>query len=357
MNVQVLQAEQLDAAHLAAWSRIQRSQPLYDSPFFNPEFTLAIASVRQDVRIAVLTDGRETVGFFPFQQSRWRTARPVGAGFSQFHAPLMAADFPWNIADLLRQIGLRHWAYDHLPTAIAQFDQSHERIGDSYFIDLSGGFEAYSQARYAAGSHIVEQTIRKQRKLLRDHPDLHFELHTTDSQAFESLLTWKRMQHHRTGVFDVFRRPWVLRLLETIRDADGEHFHGVLSALYARGRPIAVHLGLCNEHVAHMWYPAYDVQFAPYSPGILLFLEMARAFAARGVRRMDFGPGGQRFKQSLASGSLPVAIGVAERSRWKQSLRRGWSATRAWVRSTPLAVPARVPARWMFRFKQWLAWR
>ena len=41
--------------------------PQLDNPFFRPEFTQAVAAVRDDVEVAVLEIQQQPVGFFPYQ--------------------------------------------------------------------------------------------------------------------------------------------------------------------------------------------------------------------------------------------------------------------------------------------------
>ena len=67
-----------------AWSQIQRDNEELASPYFRPEFTQAVASVRGDVEVAVLEDHGEIVGFFPYQRGRGGVARPVGGRLSDF---------------------------------------------------------------------------------------------------------------------------------------------------------------------------------------------------------------------------------------------------------------------------------
>ena len=61
---------------------MQRSAPELMNPFLSPGFTLAVARVRADTRVAVLEDGADIVGFFPFAHTRLRIARPVAPGVS-----------------------------------------------------------------------------------------------------------------------------------------------------------------------------------------------------------------------------------------------------------------------------------
>jgi len=357
MRYQVLPARQLDASHLACWERLRTANAVYDSPFFCREFMLAVAAVRDDVHVALMEQGDEVVGIFPFQKSRWSAARPVGAGFSEFHGPLFMPGLSWRVEEWLRGCGLGAWSYDHLPTAIRQFEPYHHRVGAAPFVDLSAGFQAYWQGKRGTRSRLSQRLEQQERKLSRELGEVEFELHDASDPAFNCLINWKTAQHIRTGVQDVFQWAWVIELLKQIRGTQTPRFSGMLSVLRAGGTPLAVHLGMRTATVAHMWYPTYSVPYAKYSPGTLLFVKLAERLADLGIQRVDFGPGAQPYKQRLMTGALPVAIGVAETSRARQVMRRSLAAARDWTRSSPLAAPARVPRRMLAQVGRWLGSR
>jgi CelD/BcsL family acetyltransferase involved in cellulose biosynthesis len=70
-----------------------------------------------------------------------------------------------------------------------------------------------------------------------------------------------------------------------------------------------------SREVLHWWFPAYAPRFAPYSPGILLLLRIARAAAAAGIRAIDLGKGDSRYKSSLMNCTAPLAEGCVDASR------------------------------------------
>jgi len=337
MHVAVYAANDLPPTWLAAWSRWQQADPDLASPFFSPEFTRAVERARGGVEVGVLLDDdQQPVGFFPFQRTACCFAQPVGAGFSEFHGVVAAPGCRWDVAELLRGCGLAAWHYDHVPLTQAQFSSGHVHIGGSPCIDLSDGFTAWHQAKRKSGSAVVTQADRKLRKLSREVGAVRFELHDESESGFNCLLGWKSAQHRRTGVVDVFERPWVVRLLDEVRRAADDDFRGQLSVLYAGATPVAVHLGIRSRATAHIWYPAYDPRFAGYSPGLVLLVQLTRALAEAGAQRIDLGPGDQPYKQRLKSGDLDVAIGVADRFPLVARVRRIVHRVRGWLRHRPV---------------------
>src|SRR5437764_897123 len=121
MNINVVTFEELTKAQIEAWSEIQLAEPLLASPYFRPEFTQAVSAVRDDVEVAVLTDGVRPVGFLPFHRSRWKVGYPVGLRLSDFHGLIAPATIECDPLELLRACHLNAWHFDHLVSASRTF--------------------------------------------------------------------------------------------------------------------------------------------------------------------------------------------------------------------------------------------
>lgn len=355
MNIRVLTADQLTPELVAAWSACQCENPALDSPHFRPEFTAAVAAVRNDVEIAVLEEGTP-VGFFPFHRVKDRVGVPVGGRLSDFQGLIACQGLSWNVEALMEGCGLRVWRFNHLISqpSFAPYCFAAEV---SPYMDLSAGVEAYNAGRQARGSDEPSRTRRKLRKLERDIGPLRFEAHASDPSVFAQLIDWKRSQYHRTGETDVFSYPWTLALLERILEERGDAFAGMLSALYAGDRLAAAHLGMRSYGVLHAWFPVYNHEMAAYSPGLILFAELAKNAQSLGIRRIDLAKGMTRMKQELMSASTQVSEGCFSRSRLAPLLRRAWSRTRQKLHTTPLRAVLRFPARIVRRLRDHLEFR
>jgi CelD/BcsL family acetyltransferase involved in cellulose biosynthesis len=356
-TITTLPANRLTAEQLAAWARFQREDPAVDSPYFRPEFTQAVAAVREDVKVAVIEEDGEPAGFFPFQRGRWGIGRPVGGPMSDFQGVIARPGLTWSADELVRGCGLRAWDFDHLVAAQGAFRSFHRVQAESPYMDLSRGFEAYQAERQEAGSMLLRQTLRKTRKAEREVGPLRFEAHTADPRAFAALVEWKAGQYRRTKATNVFAQGWPLRLLERVLGHSGEEFAGMLSALYLGDKLSAVHLWMRSRGVLHSWFPAYDPDLGAYSPGLVLLVEMARQAPALGIRRIDLGKGTKDYKSSFMSGAIALAEGSVALHPLLRMLRHGWHRTRAWMRSSPLGAPARLAARWTRPLRGWLAFR
>jgi CelD/BcsL family acetyltransferase involved in cellulose biosynthesis len=272
----------MDAELIRQWAHVQRGDRAFDSPFFSPEFTAAVAAVREDVEVAVLERAGEPVGFFPFQRDARGIGRPVGLRLSDLQGVVVQADCDWRAEELIRCCDLRAWHFDHLLASQTAFGPFQFVEEESPYIDLSGGFDAYADERREAGSAVIHQTQRKARKVAREVAPLRFELNTTDRDVFAALRNWMSIQRRETGTLDVLDLPWALALVERIAVTKASGFQGVMSALYAGDELLAAHLGMASERVLHFWLPAYNRAYGRFSPGSILLLELARAAAATG---------------------------------------------------------------------------
>jgi CelD/BcsL family acetyltransferase involved in cellulose biosynthesis len=306
VNVRIVTAGALAASDLARWSELQRARPLYRSPFFRPEFTLAVARVR-DVRVAVVEDAGAVAGFLPFEVGRRRRGRPVGRPFSDYHGPVLDDAAAIDARALVRACGLATWSFDHLPAGIAAFAPHVWGQGASPYLDLAEGFDAEAAGGRAPSD--IRGALRKARKLAREVGPLRFIAQSDDPDLLAQTIAWKRRQYAATGVTDVLADAGARELLGHVHAARATGFAGVLSVLHAGDQVAALHLGVRASGVLHSWFPAYNPQLHRYSPGLVLLLELAGAVPALGIRELDFGKGEARYKLALATGTVPLHEG------------------------------------------------
>jgi CelD/BcsL family acetyltransferase involved in cellulose biosynthesis len=341
MQIQSLPIAALPFEDLQIWSDLQRGDVALHSPFFRAEFIQAVAAVREDVEVAVLREGAETVGFWPYQRAAGGIGNPVGAGLSDYHGPILRAGFSIEPERVLEALGLRAWNFDHLPASMADFLPYHRRVSESPYLDLSQGYEGYRNARMPLRSDEISQSLRKSRKLGREIGTVHVEFHTTRQAVFEQLLAWKQQQYDRTGVPNVLARTWVIPLLERILKSNTPHFRPVLSALFAGDRLAAAHLGMISGTVLHYWFPAYDVELARYSPGSAILLHSAEACPEHGIQSIDLGKGPEQYKRRFMSGVHRVAEGFVDLRPIPRAVRGTWWRARNWVHTSRWRQPAR----------------
>lgn len=354
-TIQVHKLSELTAADWSLWLDIQQHSELLASPYFRPEFSQAVAAVRHDVEAARIIDAGQTVGFFPFQRGSLNLGKPVGGKLSDYHGPLLRQGIQLDPAALLAACRLASWDFDHLVAGeeFAPFVAAGER---SPQIDLSAGFDEYVRRRREAGSDAVHRQGQKTRKMIREVGPLEFTYDSADAAAYDLLRTWKSAQYLRTGLADVFAFPWTLELIARLRAHRGEDFSAPLTVLKAGQQVAAACLSIRSRGVLHAWFTAYNPDLERYSAGVALFIELAKAAPALGIRTIDFGKGDERYKSSLASGGVMVGEGAVTCPSLAVWLRSSWRRTRDWVSRSPLKNTVRLPGKLVQPFREWLAY-
>lgn len=353
-SIRIIRACELTPEQTLQWQEIAAAKRYLQSPFLQPAFTQAVAGVRDDVQIALMESNGQLQGVFPFQNGPRGLLRNVCGRLSEFHTPVIRPGFTPDMPELLRACGRSWWQFDHLPASESALAEHFWGTTNSPFIDLSNGFDSYVQERKSAGSSMTN-ALRKKRKLEREVGPLRFEYHTTSDAAFQQLVAWKDDQQRRTGRLRVFQYDWLLQLLRNLKGDHAANDVGIFSTLYAGDKLAAVHLGLRNESVIHLWFPAYAPELEDYSPGLILLLQLAQEAAARGVVRLDLGRGTERYKTNFKSGDLVIAEGAIDLRPVASRLRKRWYETKRWFRNSRWEKQFSWPMEFTRRLRQKMA--
>lgn len=338
MKISVIRAHELGPPEQARWRTLQQANPSLASPYFSWQFTRAAAVARPELRVAVLEQDHQVVGFFPYQQ--WMgTGLPAGGRLSDHHGVVAAPGTQWDWSELLKGCRLSFWQFDHL--AAWQRPPVPVSCASSPGLDLSRGYPAWLRRKLDQGSSSLASLPRKLRKLEREVGPVRFELRSRDAAAFDEVIRLKSEQCRRTGQLDFFAWEWTQALVRRVRDTDDPDFGGCLSTLHAGDTLVAAHFGMHTPEVLHWWFPVYSQAHSPYSPGSLLLLEVARAAAAQGHALLDLGKGDERYKLSFADRNWPLLEGIVSRPTAVTLARQLKKGVGAWVRTSPLAALAR----------------
>ncbi|MFI0451652.1 GNAT family N-acetyltransferase [Actinomadura sp. 6N118] len=330
MHVSVIRPRELGDTELTAWRKMQMDLPHLANPFLSAGYSTAVDHVVDGARVAVLSEGSDIVGFFPFEKHGRSTAGAIGGWLSLGQGLVHVPGLDLDARRLLQDCGLAAWEFGTVVGDQPWFAPYVTKRLDSAVMDLSGGFDGFTDDLKAKGSKVVKQTRYKERKLGRDVGEVSFAFDVRDEASLALVRSWKSDQYRAMGRADRFAKPWVTELVERLHNTHDEHFAGSLSMLYADGRPVAGHFGLRSDHTLVTWFPVYDPEFAKYSPGLILHLHMAEEAAARGVQQIDMGPSiGWRYKQELQTRSHEVSEGVVRRPSAAGAVH--------WLRHEPVA--------------------
>ncbi|SEF80177.1 Acetyltransferase involved in cellulose biosynthesis, CelD/BcsL family [Thermomonospora echinospora] len=341
MHITVIRPHELGNTELAAWRAMQAARPRLANPFMSPGWALAVDRVlgggaRRGARVAVLEDGPDLVGFFPFELTGRGTGMAIGGWLSLGQGIVHAPDLDrLDARELLRGCGLGVWEYGTLVEGQPWFEPCTTKTLSTVIMDLSGGFDGYGKTLKERGSKLLAKTRTKERKLGREVGEVTFDFDVRGTAALDLVRQWKSQQYQAMGRADRFARPWVVELTDLLHGVHEDDFGGCLSMLYVGGKPVAGHFGLRSRHTLSAWFPVYDPEYARYSPGIILHLHMAEEAAKAGIQELDLGPSaGWPYKRELRSHEILVGEGVVRRP--------SLSAAAHWARHAPVARARRV---------------
>lgn len=352
MKYYAISVKEMTSEHLDRWLSIQRTHPFLLSPYFHPSFTRAVASVRKDVCVGILEADGKAEGFFPFQRSRGKTARPVGLGLSDYQGIIAPPELEFSAEELLRGFGLKRWDFDHLLSGQKQFSPYHSRICDSPVIDVSEGFDVFLSKLDSAGRKQFKETQRKYSKLEEQVGSVSFSLHSERKDILQKLIQWKSEQCRRTGTIDYFSIEWCVSLINLLHVTREDDFGGMLSCLHAGDTLAAVHFGMYTPRVWHSWFPAYNHHLEEYSPGSILLYEIIKEAAGKGVRYIDLGKGVSLYKRRVMTGAVSVAEGRVFLPSFSNSVGNLKKNLEGWAKSSFLKPILRIPGRIIKRIER-----
>ncbi len=345
MQISVLTIPEFDQTLRKTWQQIQTNNHGLANPCFCFEYTEAVATVCDDVYVAVMEKNDRVIGFFPFQRKSNNIAGPVGGILSDYHGVIISAEEEWSVEKLLQGCGLKIWDYDHLLLEQQAFEPYHHKTDFSPTMNLSAGFDQYVQARRESGSKKIIQVQRKWRKFERDVGELTFNVYSDNEKEFQQVIDWKQEQCLRTGVVDFMSWGWTTDLLEHIWKKRSDQFSGMLSVLTHQDEIIAAHLGKRSATVCHWWFPVYNHTYSRFSPGALLLLKLAEKLADSGINTIDLGKGDDTYKSSFATDQILLAEGSVQLPSITTQIRKAKVATNNFLYDSPYALPIRLPVR------------
>jgi CelD/BcsL family acetyltransferase involved in cellulose biosynthesis len=290
---------------------MQRATPALDNPFLSPEFAMAVGRFRPGAQVAVLAEGQAITGFFPFERRRLGGGVPVCGWLTPCQGVIHAPGAEWDPRELLRGCRLSAWRFDNLLADQQPFKAYHSEIVASPVMDLSGGFEAYYAKVRVKSPRFCKEIARRARKLERELGELRVVTDSRDTSVLRTLMAWKSEQYRQTSHVDRFEQPWLVELLDILLATRSAQLNGLLSALYAGDRLVAVQFGLRTGTLMVGWFTGYETSLRKYSPGLVHIKGLAEEMAAAGIRVIDMGGGAKNYyKETMKSYDSFVAQGI-----------------------------------------------
>ncbi len=353
MDIETVRAGGLGGRDRARWAELQAGLGQdWASPFLSPGWAAAVDAAQapfgREIRVAVLREAGEAVGFLPVQAGPV-AAMPAGAPLCDYQGLVAAPHISVDPREILQALGVQRYDFCHMLRSDRAF-AGHAQGGDeAYVVDLSDGWAAYEQGRREAGTDILKDIAKKRRKLEREAGPIAFRAFSRSRGDFDTLFAWKRAQLLRTRQTDITATPWVRLLLENLFESRDPDFGGALFTMHVGDRLAAAHFHLRGPGQVHAWFIAHDEGFERYSPGLVMFGELLTWMADSPYRELDLGPVAYRFKDRLATRTRQIAYGFVGRPSPAALVRAAEYGVRRVAERLPLGRFSELPGKAMRR--------
>jgi CelD/BcsL family acetyltransferase involved in cellulose biosynthesis len=312
MKATVVRPAELGPVERQRWAAFGRV-PALGSPFLSAEFARIIGELRPDARVAVIDDGHLAGAFFAFQVDAEGVGWPLGATIADAQAVMCDPDWDFDARELVAAVGLSCWHFDHLVVSQRPFAPYQHQRHRAPLVDLRAGHEHFLREVRAHSRDLLAQVGRRRRKLEREVGPVVCEWQSSQPEDdLVRLEEWKSDQYARDETWDRFTVPWIAEAVRRLAQSRHPACTGVLTALRAGDRLVAAHFGLLGVDRLSWWFPAYDPEFARYSPGLILLLSVIEAAAEREVPVIDLGRGEHGYKLRVTPHFSEVAEGCVD---------------------------------------------
>ncbi|KAA1258436.1 hypothetical protein LF1_09560 [Rubripirellula obstinata] len=339
------------AAEVISWNELDQSlrdrlislrstQHEFNTPFFSLGYLDSVQAARGDVDVVVMTGGNQVVGLLPFHRLG-RVAVPAGRFLNDGHNviadPRTQLDWMW----MLKQCKLKSFDFHALLG-------SHYGMRETSVIGSTQSFKAdlgTSSVDFLSTLESDHVTIRRQeqktRKMEREIGPVTMELDCRDPNLLAQAIQWKRSQYQRTNILDLFTPDWTRSLMHVLHEQapvqlDATPTRGLLSVLRAGDQVVALHYGMIESGLLHYWFPAYDPEFARYSPGTALFKSIVRSSTEAGIHCIDMGYGEQPYKKKQTDTITMVSHGCVSTSNYYRAWRRATHTATKVIKQIPM---------------------
>lgn len=351
MDIDVVLPGELTGEEIARWAALQEQGCDLGSPFLSPHWPRAVeqAQTRElsSVRVAILHEGGEPVGFFP-AKVQGGAAMPAGAPMCDYQGLVAAEGVEVSPRQLVEALGVGRFDFSHMPTSQAAFSSHIRGASPSWITRLPYGYDVYAADKNEE-SGVLKDLDKRRRKAEREFGKVTFTAFSRSRTDFETMLQWKRGQYRATSQTDIFETPWTSRLLRDLFAGRNPDFGGALFTVHIGDELAAAQFHLMGRQVIHAWMIAHDDRFEKVSPGLLLFQDIMRWMDDTPFTSIDYGPGDYRFKKQLSNAACMIGHGFVGRPGASTMVRSAAYGVRGLAEKLPLGKVSELPGKAMRR--------
>lgn len=310
------------------WAEFCAASPDLSSAFLSFAFVQAAARELGDIRVCVIKRADRTVAFLPYQfhgagQRLLGFGERVGGELNDSFGVIADGEFMISPSLLMRLAGLNALLFTHLDHSQFRYGLDGVQPETGLRILMERGSQAYWDELRRSDKRFVADTERRERRLIDAHGALRLTFrHENPDAELTRLIARKREQYARTGVMDGLAHERTQRFLRRLAAANDPLCQGIMSTLHAGDTWVASHFGLMHRGTLHFWFPVYNPDLQPYSPGRILMTAIIRQADHLGLRCIDRGAGDSPAKRDFANGEHTFTRGLWHRSNLQAALIR-----------------------------------
>ena len=297
-RIERLRPQDLTADDQALWSEFLAVRPDLQGPYFDVRYVQAIGASVPGAGVLRLYCGNRVAGFFAYQK-RGSVLLPMGAPLSDYHGVISEPGLVVDFDRLLKVTGTRHLEFQGWVGPIT--DKAPSLQLTRRVADASDGFDAWWAACDAVHHKFFKNIGRCQRNVEKDFGGFDFSWERVTPEVMDWVIGLKREQYKKTGMHDVFGCGWTRALLDSLACVDSPDFGLRAGVFRHQGQLVAAEISLVQGEACHLWFPTYDPAYGRYSVGILLTVAIIRNTESLGIRRFDFGTGGEDYKSPMTA--------------------------------------------------------
>ncbi len=309
MKFALYHPQDLSVEQWQIYAALRNARPIYDNPFFDPDFARMVGEVREDARIGFASDKEGVFAIWPMHLRPGNWARPIGAPFSDWNGPILSADTKLSAGEILAGFDLSGFTTQGFMPATGAPLKGLQRAG-AHITDLSVGAEVF----FAEQLHLWPKHYKKMRRVYRkidnDFSRMEFNWDDRCPETYNRLIELKQAQFARTGYHDVLKAPWVKGLFQRLKSYEGPRMRTRLISLFYDDRHAASEFNLQSDTIMHGWITAFEQEMKAYSPGNMLIEEMLKRMPGEGLYVYDAGPGLDHYKRHYSNLVVPIDAGV-----------------------------------------------
>lgn len=310
----------LTASEAQEWRAIVNDNEIYRSAFFTPTFAVACENSGRKISVLIISEGGQNICFFPFEHKRyfqdslgWVTR--LGGVMADYFGPIVRSGANISVQEILAHAGINYLLFDHMKELNISGGALAAQHGNSPIVSVEDGFDAYLEHISELRPGRVKDLFRCRRKLEREAGVISIRFEDDMSEEnIDRILNAKRAQYRDTDVSDLFMESKNRNLISVLGKQRGDQTcRLIITNMFAGDRWVAGHIGLAHSDTLHYWFPVYDTDFRPTSPGRILIFEMLKLANQHGFNKLDFGFGDAGYKLEFATTLEPLYKGI-----WKQ---------------------------------------